>query len=347
MKKILSYITAASLLMAQPCTVYSAETAVSESDEVFTESIFVFAYDTVSVTNGKFTFTYDAEQFKATEVILCESLEKTLNVINTNEPGKIVIAFASAAPVTVDDYFAEVKFERISGDGHAVMYTDFSTDELVTVDENGADINLPEETANIGWSSYGDLFMLSDGKPNSDGTATVSVKSSSDFTFTNGILTVTFNPEELKFESGALGEELKGVMAEINEEKPGTVKIAFISSSKINYSGEFVKLTFRSLKSGTAEVTLNADEVLDVDSRGKEFPVFCNESVSSVTAVTPPQEEVSCDVDDDGSVSTADIITLARIIAGLDEAVPGADVNGDGVVNVNDLAELVKVFKNN
>lgn len=350
MKKFISYITAASLLLAQPYTVLSSEvTALAQETQY--QSLYIVAEEEMSVTNGKFTVTYDAEWFKPAEVILSEPIESTLNVVNTEETGKIVIAFASATPVSVSDSFAEIKFERIAGDGYAQPYSSFSADELVTVNEKGEDIDISKDMVHLVKTSYGNPLTIS-GTPATAGEKfSININADKNFEFTNGILSVKYDPEILIFNGCGVNQALfGGLSAEFNETEPGVVKIAFISGSAICSSATVFSLSFTRLNDGNTDVILDADELIYTDSRGTELWIPMNPVHSNKSEEVPPSEETTvspekCDVSEDGVVSTADIIALARMITGLEKVTSAADVNGDCKVDSADLLAVISILK--
>lgn len=77
---------------------------------------------------------------------------------------------------------------------------------------------------------------------------------------TNGMLTVKYDPSALSFTEGKPCELMENVLCEINETEPGTVKIAFVSSTPITDTGRIFYLEFTGKKSGITPVEITADE---------------------------------------------------------------------------------------
>ena len=57
-----------------------------------------------------------------------------------------------------------------------------------------------------------------------------------------------------------------------------------------------------------------------------------------------PFDELNRDINEDGAVTTGDLISLAKMIIGTENKTPASDLNSDGEVNSLDFLELRKVF---
>lgn len=87
----------------------------------------------------------------------------------------------------------------------------------------------------------------------------------------------------------------------------------------------------------------------DIPSSFSTVPIFSEPDNSSVPVVPDDTSETvspeKCDVSEDGSVTTADIISLVKMINGVIQKTDSADINNDGSVDVKDLLILINIMK--
>jgi len=354
MKKILAFAAASVLASAQPYTAYCAELMeVKPLDDPYTISVSSLYADT-SVTNGKFTITYDTD--KLTLISAGQgNVSGILTAVNTDIPGKIICAFASDEPVITD--FQEFLTASFSCDSIYLNDTDLvslKVNELVTENEKGEDVILPSDALSVVFRQYDSYASLSDAETDPEGNAQTYIQLDHVPAFTNGAFTVTYDPAEAKFAGGEACGILKNALYDINETEPGKIKIAFISSTPVRENGPAVRLSFTGVKNDSLEADITVDEFYRIDESGTENRICVFPAGDYMSDVFPginpgdPSESVSpekCDINEDGSVTTADIITLIKMITEGSAENGSADINGDGNVDSADAVELIKILK--
>lgn len=176
-----------------------------------------------------------------------------------------------------------------------------------------------------------------------------------DITVTNGMVTIEYDSEQLIFEEFRLNDALKKSLSDVNTNKPGVIIFGFAVTSPVKISESLAEIVFSgsgSVSAGVKSMTVN--ELVTENEKGEDVKLPA-ETLKLVTSggeseTENPEGDSSYekyDMNQDGIISTADIIKLSRMIAGIDEKTDAADINADGKVDAADILELVNVIKGN
>lgn len=300
MKKIISVITALSLACTgfiSYRTSFPDETAV-QAVAVSEGKVRIHVSEELSATNGMFTVTYNPEKIKIDEnVVLNKALSGTMNVVNTQTAGKIVICFASAKAVTISEYIAELSFTSLTGEAADTsdLFT-LNVDELITLDADGTEKDVPAKNIGISLAEPAPEFIFGL-KDQTDDNIEISFDISENPGITNGVFTMKYDTSLLEFESGTSGSIFENAFFEINESEPGVIKIAFLSNETITNKGTAATIVFKCKKEGTAKINLTANELDNIDKDGNTLSYYVPEQSASVpvkaNTVSSPAVEIT------------------------------------------------------
>lgn len=267
MKRTISCAAAFALAFAQPYTAMCAE-QIKEAQNP--QSVIIAVNSSTTVTNGKITLEYENKNLKLEEVKFCSSLKNAMIEVNADNPGTIVIGFASSEPVEVKDCFAEMFFSGMTESESAFdFFKSMSVDELVTENEKGEDVRLPEDTLRLSGSLSESVISFTDSVSDEEGNISTYLQFDSILPFTNGTFSVKYDSSYMNFTGAETCGILKDAVYDINETEPGTIRFTFISGRVISSSGSGLKLNFSGKKSGSSDITVTGEEFSLITESGE------------------------------------------------------------------------------
>ncbi|MBR3535303.1 MAG: hypothetical protein IKN85_05690 [Oscillospiraceae bacterium] len=306
----------------------------------------------LSVTNGILTVNYDTDKLEFKDIRLSEAIKGA--AVNTEDPGKIVIEFASADPIVFDEVIADIDFAFPAGlAGNLDTACWVSVGELESKNEDGTAITVDRE--NIFYYPLNpqyDLEMKKAGQSD-EIEAVIKLERNQGRTkgVTNGNLSFYFDPEVLEFSGVSLASGQNGLLADANETAPGKISCVFVSDSPVTTDGEFLVLKFKPLRTCWTKVELALTELMNTVSEDEiyEYSLACGGIISYYNVELPepaaPAEAESFDVSGDGAVNTLDLLKLIKIVIDPNAAnTTSADLNGDGKIDSADVLVLKKIL---
>lgn len=343
MKRIISLATALLLVAGQniACCTYAEESSVISA--VSTETVSISLTEETPVANGMITVKNDAEKLKLENAKAGASLKSGMNAVRTEEC-KVVLGFAFSKVITVEGTLLELEFTRISGDEDISELCSFTVDELVSVDNEGKEYNV--DTKLVKFSENAPVVSVTDKVSEETSTPQVMLNISGNTSVTNGVFTVRYDADIVKYEKGTVCEAFEGAMAEVNEVQPGKIMIAFIKSDGVSLGGKAVKLSFTGLSEGQAKTELSVTEFTKIPVSGDVVSIPVQVVNSNISVFAP--EETENDVDGNGVVNALDLMYIKKAIidsANVSEDVlKRADINKNGELNVLDLIRLKQIL---
>lgn len=270
MKKIVSFMTSLALIGCQPCSIisFAEETSLTQSEQK--ELVSLNLKEDITVTNGMFTITYDADKITAENVVLSNAFKGALTAVNQKTPGKIVIGFASSSPLTLSESIADITFSCAEYNDFILDYISFTTDELITLDETGSEKNVSTDGIELVETVSTPYAAVTHTVSDEQGHLPVYIDIERNSAFTNGLFTVSYDPDMLTFNEGKSCELMENAMCEIRESTPGTIKIAFISDKPVSDTGHAFLLDFTGKKNGETVIDLTADEFSYISENGSK-----------------------------------------------------------------------------
>lgn len=323
------------------------ETAVSEMTVEVSSSVIngsdvcadINFSENQGVTNGVITVKYDPSVIRFESVSAGELLENAFFEANEISEGTVKIAFVSSTGITAAGNAFNINFSAVS-DGASdigLVLSEFAS--------GSSKINASAVSGSVTVNmKKAELSM--DASAAEDGRVNAAVVLPNDTGVTNGVLTVSYDPSVLKFDSASVCGVLEKSVAEINGKEPGTVKIAFVNSTGITEGGEAVKLVFTSSETADTKITVSADEFMKTASDGAVSKISTVPGECAVILNSEVHDSVdNLDINGDGSVSAVDILYFKRVLFEVEEdkqICSNADINGDGEVDVMDLMRLLR-----
>ncbi len=297
--------------------------------------------ENTDVTNGVIVVNYDEQKLKYLNGSAESSLENGMFEINKVSEGQIKIAFINTKAISGGEAFslnfeALSKYSQISAQAEEFFYTDANGESTsITVKPASCSVEADDTAyAKLSISLPGSYSAFD---PPSNITASVNIPEKTGVT--NGVLTLSYNPEEVSISKSVLGGSLENAMVEINEISEGVVKIAFINPDPINEKG-WISFDLTGKKDCFTTVQINADEFLATGKDGVAVPI----PVESGSAYICILSSIKYDINGDGTVSSPDLIALRNCIFSPESVTPEvlkrADLNNNDTVNVFDMIRL-------
>ncbi len=310
--KIIKAASVITALMLASCNTYTLLPSVTYAAEQSAQSeAFVTIPEGTFASNGMLTITYDPEKIKVTGTTSGDMLKGVMNSANIRE-GKITFGFASIKPVDISGNILKITYEGNEGTSPFTM----NVNELITLDDKGNELSV--DTSGIYVKTdipHEAEFDLSYSSSGSNITATLGFPEGTKVT--NGVITVNYDKNKLKFLDGAPEKALENGMAEFHETQDGQIKIVFIDTTEIN-GGKALSLNFKALAE-SSDISVYADEFFftDKDGKSKSIPVkpaYC--SVKADKTVTAAKLSIFPSEPDDPENPTSKVAVTANIPAG-------------------------------
>ena len=201
-----------------------------------------------SVTNGECVVKYDPEVM---QFVSLREKEGIIAEANETEPGTVRITFVSDKALS-DGVLTDLNFKPLKNTTSDIYLI---TNELTAV--------LSENYILDSAPYYNDRFRfgidipgLSDGLKNNR-KASVRLYTDKNIKVTNGLITVSYNGDNLKFRDIRLGESLKNVTTDVNTSVPGKIVIGFVSTEPFD-SGEVIADIDFAFPSGLSDTILDS-----------------------------------------------------------------------------------------
>lgn len=300
------------------------------------------------VTNGVITVKYDPSVIKFEEASAGQMLKNAVFEANGAQAGTVRIAFISSKAVTENGTAFSIKFSAVA-DGVSEVGLELNEFESSSVSGAVSRINASAVPGSVTVSSAKAELSVS-ASVSEDGKVSALVSIPEKTGVTNGVISVSYDPAVLKFESASACGVFEKAIAEANETVPGTVKIAFISSTGITAGGEAVKLEFSSSDSSDTEITVDTEEFSGISADGNVHRINTVPGSCTVKFGSEGSEPFDkYDINSDGRVTAIDILYFKRVIFEVEEDAQicrKADINGDGTVDVLDLMRLQRFIIN-
>ena len=201
------------------------------SDGEYISFALQLGYEPLSaVTNGECVVKYDPEVM---QFVSLREKEGIIAEANETEPGTVRLTFASDKALS-DGVLTDLNFKPLK---NTVSDIYLITNELTAVlSENYILDSAPYYNDRFRFGI--DIPELSDGLKNNR-KASVRLYTDKNFSVTNGLITVSYNGDNLKFRDIRLGESLKNVTTDVNTSVPGKIVIGFVSTEPFD-SGEVI-----------------------------------------------------------------------------------------------------------
>ena len=294
MKNIIAFTAALALLTGQiyPSAVYSESVVSSPAQS--SETLTLDITQSTEVTNGQFTISFDPEKLKLVEACAGDAFKGVMTAVDIRKD-KVVIGFASAKVFELKGTLAELKFQQAPGTEDLSSLCSFSVDEFISLDKSGNEYT--PDTGSIKLTHNSAVpeaeISLNGSVSEETGAPQAILNVSKANGVTNGLFTVNYSPDILKFEKGSICAGFEGTIAEINETTPGEIKIAFVNNEGLSAAGDFIKLDFSAVSTGTATLDVRADELLSVSEQGKITEFSADSDSCIITAAAPEKALIS------------------------------------------------------
>ncbi|MBW7453055.1 hypothetical protein K0U00_03250, partial [Paenibacillus sepulcri] len=258
---------------------------------------------------------------------LLPAVEGDLNQDGNRSVGDLAIAASSIGRTSADPDWGSYAGADVSGDGQV---------DIADVSEIARWIlsGVAEETAAIvltgpGTARAGDSFDLIYGLSGRKSAITAED------------LTLTYNPDQLELTgTEALDAERYAILDHV--QSPGGIRFIAVRFGELQSSpsGDFVKLQFKvkpEAASGASAITVT--RLIVSDGQGIET------SVGSAAHHVTISTSLPGDYNHDGKMGVGDLAVTARFYGRTSEQpdwmeAKDYDLNGDGIVNIQDLAEI-------
>lgn len=294
MKKILSLAAAIILSTSMSFDGYLDTGSVLTAEAVDTEKVSVTLSELTEVTNGMITVTYDTEKLRLEKAKAGSVLASSLCTVR-NTDGKTIIAFAASDVMSVEGSLLDLEFTRISGTEDISELCSFTVNEFISLDKEGKEYNVSTEQLKfVSDTKKSEAVVSVSGKIDEETSEPqVMLNISENTGVTNGIFTVKYDPEVIKFEKGTVCEAFKGTYAEINEVSAGVIKIAFVNNTGISAGGDMIKLDFSVVNDGTSALEVEVNEFSNVLMSGEVEKISTKTVGGSVTVSQSQKAEIS------------------------------------------------------
>lgn len=283
MKKMLSLIAALMIIATQtPYAYIQPESVMAEQTEQI-ESVSINISELTEITNGMITVTYDNTKLLLKSSKAGDTLSSAMCAVS-NKEGKVTIGFVSSKVISLEGSLLDIEFERISGTEDISELCSFEINEFISLDKDGKEYNASTDSVKLVSDTVKESAVVSVVGKISEETSLpqVMLNISENTNATNGVFTVKYDPEIIKFENGSVCKAFEGVMAEINEVSPGTIKIAFINNTAISAGGDMIQLDFSAVSEGNTALEVEVNELCNIsDDSAKD--IICKTISGSLT----------------------------------------------------------------
>ncbi|MBP0961817.1 MAG: hypothetical protein J5864_06700 [Oscillospiraceae bacterium] len=245
------------------------------------------------VTNGMFTVNYNYKELEFKEVRVSDSIKGA--VVNTDVPGKIVIGFASAEPVTLNEVIADIDFAFPAGLPRSMDSCYITVNELENENEDGT-VTAVDTNQIYGQSLNPEYDMVLRKADQSEEVEAV-IKLEWNSGVTNGSLNFNFDPKVLEFAGVSPAAGLNGLLVDANETVPGRISCVFVSDSSVTTDGELLILKFKPLRSCWTKVefvpgdlmnTVSEDKIYEYISLSHHWVEYFDTGVTEPVVTTSP-----------------------------------------------------------
>lgn len=313
MKKMLSLIAALMIIATQtPYAYIQPESVMAEQTEQI-ESVSINISELTEITNGMITVTYDNTKLLLKSSKAGDTLSSAMCAVS-NKEGKVTIGFVSSKVISVEGSLLDIEFERISGTEDISELCSFEINEFISLDKDGKEYNASTDSVKLVSDTVKESAVVSVVGKISEETSLpqVMLNISENTNATNGVFTVKYDPEIIKFENGSVCKAFEGVMAEINEVSPGTIKIAFINNTAISAGGDMIQLDFSAVSEGNTALEVEVNELCNIsDDSAKD--IICKTVSDSLTIDKVEKSKITL------TDATAEVTGKADIFVSLPE----------------------------
>ncbi len=330
--------TVTETLSNKSCSIYGTS---SVSTSVDMEFVLDYQFSTYQIASGSAVITYDPELFEVISVTNGGFLNDKITDINTGFSGSVYISFVGTEYNTQRD-LVSVKFKTLKNVSESSEIT-LKTTELCDKELNSISCNPYTTTANIAYDDtyIGDapkMYVVADYNKIT-GKAQAKILLEKNSMLGAGDFVVKFDPEILtlnKYEKSFTPNFFNINDKQISE---GILKFSIISLNDIVAEQNVLTLEFDVKLNETQHIT-NIDVAGSMLSDSLTNPIKLNFIDASLNI---PKAYITGDLNGDGSVNILDLARLKKILAGAEEEFfTSPDIDSDGNITAKDLTVLME-----
>lgn len=212
--------------------------------------IYLYGHNFEKICSYTQSITYDSELVRLAEYKVEDALKGSLVSVNEQQ-GKTTIAVADMAGVSINGYgMVTLKYDLLfEGTKEIIMeqnVLECTNNQLenVEVDYEKTSTFLAEHSS----ASYYECSIESAFEVDIDKESSACFRFLKNPGFYSGSFEITYNPEELNFQSVAAVNKEDGILVSYNEEEKGRVRVAFASEDGYTRTQSFLAINFIPIK---------------------------------------------------------------------------------------------------